>query len=130
VPAFWCVRDWDSPLSWQIYELYMLVLVLVLPLTIMAGAYARIAREIWRVTFMRSALMNIRYITQHFVKLWLLMYILSEYTSDYTRSSSGINRRMSEFQSQQQQTSSFISYIPREVIDVGNQINSNITAAP
>ncbi len=96
----------------------------------MAGAYARIAREIWRVTFMRSALMNIRYITQHFVKLWLLMYILSEYTSDYTRSSSGINRRMSEFQSQQQQTSSFISYIPREVIDVGNQINSNITAAP
>lgn len=68
MPAFWCVRDWDSPLSWQIYELYMLVLVLVIPLTIMAGAYARIAREIWRVTFMRSALMNIRYINWYFIK--------------------------------------------------------------
>ena len=56
VPAFWCVRDWDSPLLWQLYELYMLVLVLVVPLTVMAGAYAAIAREIWRVTYLRSAL--------------------------------------------------------------------------
>lgn len=56
VPAFWCVRDWDSPLSWQIYELYMLLLVLVLPLTIMAWAYAAIGKEIWRVTYLRSAM--------------------------------------------------------------------------
>lgn len=58
VPAFWCVRDWDNPLSWQIYELYMLLLVLVLPLTIMAGAYGAIGREIWRVTYLRSSMIR------------------------------------------------------------------------
>ena len=55
-PAFWCVRDWDSPISWQIYELYMLVLVLVLPLFIMAGTYGAIGREVWRVTYLRSSM--------------------------------------------------------------------------
>lgn len=55
-PAFWCVRDWDSPISWQIYELYMFVLVLVLPLSIMAGTYGAIGREVWRVTYLRSSM--------------------------------------------------------------------------
>lgn len=36
----------------------MLVLVLVLPLAIMAGAYAAIGREIWRVTYLRSAMVK------------------------------------------------------------------------
>ncbi|XP_045027343.1 pyroglutamylated RF-amide peptide receptor isoform X2 [Daphnia magna] len=57
-PAFWCVRDWDSPISWQIYELYMLVLVLVLPLSIMAVTYGAIGREVWRVTYLRSSMTN------------------------------------------------------------------------
>ncbi|XP_046653001.1 cholecystokinin receptor type A-like isoform X1 [Daphnia pulicaria] len=57
-PAFWCVRDWDSPISWQIYELYMFVLVLVLPLSIMAGTYGAIGREVWRVTYLRSSMTN------------------------------------------------------------------------
>nr|CAH0108948.1 unnamed protein product [Daphnia galeata] len=57
-PAFWCVRDWDSPISWQIYELYMLVLVLVLPLSIMGGTYGAIGREVWRVTYLRSSMTN------------------------------------------------------------------------
>lgn len=56
VPAFWCVRDWERPLAWQIYELYMLVLILVIPLIVMAGAYGTIGREIYRVTNLRSVM--------------------------------------------------------------------------
>ena len=58
VPAYWCVRDWLSPLGWQIYELYMLILVLILPTVIMAVAYCAIGREIWRVTAQRSAMIK------------------------------------------------------------------------
>jgi len=64
-PAFWCVRDWDSPISWQIYELYMLVLVLVLPLSIMAGTYGAIGREVWRVTYLRSSMTKYVYLLLH-----------------------------------------------------------------
>ncbi|XP_071541886.1 QRFP-like peptide receptor [Panulirus ornatus] len=39
--AYWCVRDFDSPLLWS-YETYMLVLVLVMPACVMAAAYAAI----------------------------------------------------------------------------------------
>lgn len=58
VPAYWCVRDWDNPLNWQVYELYMLTLVLIVPLSVMAAAYGAIAREIWRVTYLRSAMIK------------------------------------------------------------------------
>ena len=58
VPAYWCVRDWNNPLGWQIYELYMLILVLVLPTIIMAGAYGAIGREIWKVTALRSTMIK------------------------------------------------------------------------
>lgn len=56
VPAYWCVRDWENPIHWQIYEIYMLVLVLVIPLSIMAYTYGAMGREIWRVTYLRSAM--------------------------------------------------------------------------
>ena len=56
VPAYWCVRNWDNPIGWRIYELYMLVLVLILPSTVMAAAYGAIGREIWRVTAQRGAM--------------------------------------------------------------------------
>ncbi|KAG8035718.1 hypothetical protein G9C98_001146 [Cotesia typhae] len=49
VPSFWCVRDSDSQLLWRIHELYMLLLVLVVPLTVMGFCYTAICWEIWRV---------------------------------------------------------------------------------
>ena len=55
-PAYWCVRDWENPISWQVYELYMCLLILVMPLSIMAWAYTAICKEIWRVTYLRSAM--------------------------------------------------------------------------
>ncbi|KAG7210800.1 hypothetical protein KM043_012291 [Ampulex compressa] len=47
--AYWCVRDSDAGLLWQAHEVYMLILVLVLPLTVMAFCYTAICWEIWRV---------------------------------------------------------------------------------
>ncbi|XP_046477360.1 galanin receptor type 1 [Neodiprion pinetum] len=47
--AFWCVRDRRSVTLWQIHEVYMLLLVLVVPLIVMAFCYTAICWEIWRV---------------------------------------------------------------------------------
>jgi len=58
IPAYWCVRDSANPLSWKMYEIYMLVLVLVLPSTIMIIAYGTICQEIWKMTLQREALVN------------------------------------------------------------------------
>ncbi|KAF7995618.1 hypothetical protein HCN44_006725 [Aphidius gifuensis] len=49
VPAFWCVRDSDSVTIWRLHELYMLLLVLVIPLVVMAFCYTAICWEIWLV---------------------------------------------------------------------------------
>ncbi|KAG8234401.1 hypothetical protein J437_LFUL014659, partial [Ladona fulva] len=54
--AFWCVRDWDNVELWQFHELYMLLLILVLPTCVMAGAYASICWEIWKVMRRRYAM--------------------------------------------------------------------------
>nr|XP_012223247.1 PREDICTED: pyroglutamylated RFamide peptide receptor-like isoform X3 [Linepithema humile]XP_012223248.1 PREDICTED: pyroglutamylated RFamide peptide receptor-like isoform X3 [Linepithema humile] len=47
--AYWCVRDSQAGLLWRAHEVYMLVLVLVLPLIVMAFCYTTICWEIWRV---------------------------------------------------------------------------------
>ncbi|XP_015185570.1 PREDICTED: galanin receptor type 1-like isoform X1 [Polistes dominula] len=49
VIAYWCVRDPDAAFLWKAHEVYMLVLVLVLPLTVMAFCYTAICWEIWKV---------------------------------------------------------------------------------
>ncbi|KAG6794587.1 QRFP-like peptide receptor isoform X1 [Apis mellifera caucasica] len=49
VIAYWCVRDFEGGLLWRAHEVYMLVLVLVLPLAVMAYCYTAICWEIWRV---------------------------------------------------------------------------------
>ena len=56
IPAYWCVRDSANPLSWKIYEIYMLVIVLILPSTIMVITYGTICQEIWKMTLQRGAL--------------------------------------------------------------------------
>ncbi|XP_012270260.1 QRFP-like peptide receptor [Orussus abietinus] len=47
--AYWCVRDSDSETLWRLHEVYMLLLVLVVPLIVMAFCYTAICWEIWRV---------------------------------------------------------------------------------
>ncbi|KAK9507620.1 hypothetical protein O3M35_007439 [Rhynocoris fuscipes] len=49
VKAFWCVRDWEWVTAWRCHELYMLILVLLLPASVMVFTYSSICREIFRV---------------------------------------------------------------------------------
>ncbi|KAI5697001.1 gastrin/cholecystokinin type B receptor-like [Diaphorina citri] len=49
IQAFWCVRNLDNLLLWRIYEVYMLLVILVVPTTIMTVTYSTIALEIHRV---------------------------------------------------------------------------------
>jgi hypothetical protein len=49
VKAFWCVRDWNRVSVWRCHELYMLLLVLVVPACVMAVTYTAICWEICRV---------------------------------------------------------------------------------
>ncbi|XP_069997661.1 somatostatin receptor type 5-like [Penaeus vannamei] len=56
VKAFWCVRDFDSPVLWRGYETYMLVLVLLLPACVMGAAYAAICRTILRMVVQRRSI--------------------------------------------------------------------------
>lgn len=54
--AFWCVRDWDNVVLWKFHEVYMLVLVMVGPASIMTVAYALICWEVWNVMERRSVM--------------------------------------------------------------------------
>ncbi|XP_069955789.1 QRFP-like peptide receptor isoform X2 [Cherax quadricarinatus] len=56
VRAYWCVRDFDSPLLWRSYETYMLVLVLLVPAGVMAAAYAAISNAIIHMMVQRRSI--------------------------------------------------------------------------
>lgn len=46
IKAHWCVRNWDDPPLWKLHELYMLLLILVVPASVMAVTYTAICWEI------------------------------------------------------------------------------------
>ncbi|XP_068084404.1 pyroglutamylated RF-amide peptide receptor-like [Anabrus simplex] len=49
IKAYWCVADSENLPLWQFHELYMLLLILVIPTSIMVMAYSAICWEVWRV---------------------------------------------------------------------------------
>ncbi|XP_022243714.1 pyroglutamylated RFamide peptide receptor-like, partial [Limulus polyphemus] len=54
IQAYWCVRDWQSPILWQSYEVYMLILILVVPSGVMCYTYTRICHQLWVVVKERA----------------------------------------------------------------------------
>lgn len=52
--GYWCIRDWDNGLGWQLYELYLLVIILIIPLIIMTYSYAHICNRLWSVMHNRT----------------------------------------------------------------------------
>lgn len=52
--AEWCVRDWNNTLSWKLYELYLLTIILIVPLIIMTYSYAHICNRLWSVMHNRN----------------------------------------------------------------------------
>ncbi|KAG8185982.1 hypothetical protein JTE90_003540 [Oedothorax gibbosus] len=47
--AYWCVRNWHQPWVWRAYEVYMLLLLLVVPSLVMGFAYCSICHQLWIV---------------------------------------------------------------------------------
>jgi hypothetical protein len=47
--AYYCVQTMDKPSLWRFHEVYMLLLILVIPTGIMIVAYGSISWEIWHV---------------------------------------------------------------------------------
>uniref|UniRef100_A0A1B6EG53 G-protein coupled receptors family 1 profile domain-containing protein n=1 Tax=Clastoptera arizonana TaxID=38151 RepID=A0A1B6EG53_9HEMI len=47
--TFWCVRNYDDPPIWRLHEMYMLILVLIVPTSVMAVTYTSICWEVWNV---------------------------------------------------------------------------------
>lgn len=47
--GFYCVQTMDMPSLWRFHEVYMLLLILVIPTCIMIVAYGSISWEIWHV---------------------------------------------------------------------------------
>lgn len=47
--AYWCVRDWNNEVPWKIYELYLFIIILIIPLIIMSYSYAHICHKLWSV---------------------------------------------------------------------------------
>ncbi|XP_008482465.1 gastrin/cholecystokinin type B receptor-like [Diaphorina citri] len=69
IQAFWCVRNLDNLLLWRIYEVYMLLVILVVPTTIMTVTYSTIALEIHRIIKMLIVIVVV------FVICWAPMLI-------------------------------------------------------
>ncbi|XP_076346394.1 QRFP-like peptide receptor [Tachypleus tridentatus] len=54
ITAYWCVRNWYNPTFWKIYEVYMLILILVVPSGVMGYAYTSICNQLWVVVKERA----------------------------------------------------------------------------
>nr|KAG5701192.1 hypothetical protein BaRGS_023301 [Batillaria attramentaria] len=54
--GYWCTERW--PLSWlyQVNQVYMLLVVYVLPLTFMTCTYVSICRRLWQVRYQRASI--------------------------------------------------------------------------
>ena len=57
--AYWCVREWDPPGVGLTFDIYMLVLLFLLPVSIMAAAYTGIARALWRGSTLRRSVATV-----------------------------------------------------------------------
>ncbi|XP_055884322.1 QRFP-like peptide receptor [Biomphalaria glabrata] len=60
IQGYWCVEEW-SPLMAKIYNLYMILVVFVLPLGLMAYAYTCICRRLWQVQYQHSTMRASQY---------------------------------------------------------------------
>ncbi|XP_074642853.1 QRFP-like peptide receptor [Tubulanus polymorphus] len=53
---YWCEKSFSKKLYSQLYEIYMLLLVLIIPLIVMSTSYCCICRELWIVTSKRVSM--------------------------------------------------------------------------
>ena len=54
--GYWCLQQWPEPVMHQVYQLYMLLVVYLLPLTFMTCTYVSICRRLWQVRYQRASI--------------------------------------------------------------------------
>ena len=54
--ATWCIKEWKSEAYGVLYEVYMFVIILAFPASIMTFAYVKICQELWFMSNARSML--------------------------------------------------------------------------
>nr|BAT25129.1 cannabinoid receptor-like 1 [Lymnaea stagnalis] len=64
VKAYWCINNWESVFYSRLYEVYMLLLMLIVPLLIMTFAYVSIIRELWTMASLRSSMTSRGYVVK------------------------------------------------------------------
>ncbi|GAB1607373.1 gastrin/cholecystokinin type B receptor-like, partial [Argonauta hians] len=52
--AYYCIREWEVNSFEKIYELYMLIVMLIIPSIVMTITYLGICHEMWRVSYRRA----------------------------------------------------------------------------
>nr|XP_011418396.2 gastrin/cholecystokinin type B receptor isoform X1 [Crassostrea gigas] len=56
IKAYWCIKTTQSPVHSLLFEVYMFVILFIVPITIMVISYSRISHEIWNVSSRRASL--------------------------------------------------------------------------
>ncbi|XP_076320104.1 QRFP-like peptide receptor [Tachypleus tridentatus] len=71
IKAYWCVRSWHTSILWRGYEVYMLIVILVVPSSVMGYTYTKICRQLWVVVKERAdmTLGNVGYGTEMSVRI-------------------------------------------------------------
>ena len=47
---YWCIPNVDQRIFWQIFQVYMLIIIMVLPTVVMTFAYTSISREVLKLS--------------------------------------------------------------------------------
>ncbi|CAH0562013.1 unnamed protein product [Brassicogethes aeneus] len=61
----WCVRDWNNIPLWKFHEVYMLIVILVVPFCIMTLSYSLICFEVWQLMERRSVMTSEQALTRN-----------------------------------------------------------------
>ena len=69
--AMWCVKYFYNPVVRKLYELYMFLIILLVPVVIMTFAYFRICQELWFMTKQRQSLRLAAYVHASLLFAWL-----------------------------------------------------------
>ncbi|XP_019880303.1 QRFP-like peptide receptor isoform X2 [Aethina tumida] len=62
---FWCVRDWDHLAVWKFHEVYMLIIILIIPFCIMTLSYSLICWEVWQLMERRFVMTSEQALTRN-----------------------------------------------------------------
>ncbi|CAH1121030.1 unnamed protein product [Ceutorhynchus assimilis] len=61
---YWCLRNASNEALWKFHELYLLLLILVIPFSIMTYSYTFICWEVWKVMEHRRVMCNDQFLEQ------------------------------------------------------------------